>query len=260
MGSSRMSAKECCNVPGNRWIGLIGQAKCQQAASSPSRLSVRPHFGEETVQYELAHFVAVKSGGERISDEVGPRSEQGNRVPGCSVMGQQAFLGRPAREDKLCKPLGFEMAATSEQSWLASMGQRQIHVVTAEQQVPADRGPRQIYSVSLGPFHADERQIGSPPSDITHQYQGMRLVSHQSSQRLEPESVQCVVECCLGFFQKAYPESSAVCRVKSKLACHGIEGRGHGEHDLLLLKWVLREHLIVGGANVCQQPGTRVNG
>jgi hypothetical protein len=111
------------------------------------------------------------------------------------------------------------------------LASRQIHVVSAEQDVlPHRDAPRLEPPLLLG--QQDRREVGGAPADVDDQHHVAQL--ELAAPGFAP-LIQPGVERCLRLLQqREMIEPCGERRLDRGLARRGVEGRRHGQHDILL--------------------------
>jgi hypothetical protein len=125
------------------------------------------------------------------------------------------------------------------------VGQREIHVVAADQQMFADRQARKRQLASLL-GHAYERQVGRAAAHIAHQ---QRLAHLQEPPPPLAHRRQPGIHGRLRLFEQDQPrrQSSRQGRFARQFTGRRVERRGHGQHHLLLGDRRLRMCVLPGG-------------
>ena len=136
---------------------------------------------------------------------------------------------------------------------LQGIGQRQIHVVAAEQDVVADRDAvQQQVAVLFG--HGNQRQVGRAAADIHHEDDIARfdLLAPASFTALYP-----AVQSGLGLFQQhRLPQPHGMRGLHGQFACRGIEGGRDSDDEFLFTQRRLGETRIPGITQMPQiEPG-----
>ena len=173
-GTGRLAGRpvglqESRQVTGDGRIGLERQAHLAKAGDPlPQRPVGRPAAREEAVDQQLAHAAAIDRHRNRAADQLSPPAEDRNALGFRSGGGQQCLLGRSARVPQGDRLPGIELDALFGETAGHVMGQGQVHVVAAHEQVIADRDPPQ-HQLALLLGGADERQIGRAAADVADQ-------------------------------------------------------------------------------------------
>ena len=142
---------------------------------------------------------------------------------------------------------------------LGQPGDRQVHVVAAQDQVAADGDPVELDLVTAVPgrSHADQRQVRRPAADVAYQDQlpGSHAVTPIVSVTIDPG-----VEGGLGLFDQVHAaESRLLRRLNRQLASHLVERSRQRDHDVLFVKRLIGVRVVPSRAEVSQIPRRRVD-
>ena len=133
-----MFSQECSEVAGNTRVADVREAHfVQAAASAAAGLGVTRDAREEAVEEQLTHLGGRKRSVLRAADDLAATPHHRHRVIRRGVGPEQRLLGKPACLGQHAI-LGGVQASGAGQPGLDEFGNRQIHVVAAEQQMIAD--------------------------------------------------------------------------------------------------------------------------
>jgi hypothetical protein len=104
------------------------------------RLRVAGHAREEAVEHQLLHLGARQLLPERAADEPRAAAGDGHRPALARRLLEEALLADAARLDQRLELVRVELVARAREPPLDAAGERQVHVVAAEQEVVAHRG------------------------------------------------------------------------------------------------------------------------
>ena len=145
---------------------------------------------------------------------------------------QQRFLGRAAGMPQGDRLPGIELHALLGEPAGHVMGQGQVHVVAAHQQVIADGdSPQHQLALLLG--GADQRQVGRAAADVADQ---QRVADRKRSPPALAGRGQPGVDGRLRLFQQHQVgrQSGGQRGLARQLAGAGVERGRHRQHDVLL--------------------------
>ena len=211
-------------------IGRVGQAEFLQ--SGPPRLVrqvVERGPGEEPVDDDLRQQGAIERRGNRLGEQA--RAARGNRdrrFRQAGVLEQGDLCASCGMRQRQELP-GVQRLAFGLQPGLQRIGQRQIHVVAAEQDVFADADALQL-QVAGDIGHRDQAEIGGAAADVAHQDDVARR------HRIAPLPAGPRgpgIEGRLRFLQQRdVAQSGGLGRFGRQVSRDLVERSGHRHHDL----------------------------
>ena len=130
--------------------------------------SVRRTARQEPVDQDFLEQLARQLGLDRAADDLGAPAQHGDRGGVFLQVGEQGFLGRAAGMSQRDALAGVESLHPLGQGRGHGIGQRQVHVVAAQQDVLADGQARQG---QVAPFvgHGDQGEVGRAAADVANQ-------------------------------------------------------------------------------------------
>src|SRR6056297_139388 len=170
-----MLRQEFGQVPGYRWISGIRQAEFLEPALSALRWFVQPHRWKESIQQSLVDLRSSKFDLNRTGQQLRSFARDVDRVAFRTRIGQHRLfdtsgrlyqsvpLHRGQRSIGLaCLKLRFGL-----------FGNRQIHVVAAEDQMPSHSDAMKLHLISRLArwLDSDQSQVGCSAPDVTNQNQ-----------------------------------------------------------------------------------------
>jgi hypothetical protein len=211
-------------------IGRVGQAEFSQSGPPClARQIVERSLREEPVEDDLRQRGAIEHRGNRFGKQAGTaRGHRDRRFRQTGVF-EQGDL-RPCRRMHQRQELpGIQRLAFGLQPGLQRVGQRQIHVVAAEQDVFADADALQL-QVAGDIGHGDQAEVGGAATDVAHQDDVARR--HRIAP-LPAGSRGPGVEGGLRFLQQRdVAQSGGLRRFGRQASRHLVERGGHRHHDL----------------------------
>ncbi len=168
--SVTMVGEEGGDLLGDGRVGLVRQTDVLETGN---RLPLGPirgrAFRKEPVDNKITSLFRGQFRRNRSADQRTSAPQDGNGVLVDAVASEQLFLRVPAgvpERNALPRVKGMSLLLKFGGD---VMGQRQIHVVAAEQQVVSDRQPLQAqFPVSV--VQADQREVGRAATDVDHQH------------------------------------------------------------------------------------------
>ena len=141
------------NLPGqkrrqmarHRWILGIGQTDLGQRRPRPAGwMGGNLDPGKEAFNQGVSNFGAGQFGAQGAADQFGAATRHDDRRCGQCGVAEQGFLGVAATVGQRLHLPGIKVCSLFSQFGANRMSQRQIHVISAEQDVIADRYPHQF--------------------------------------------------------------------------------------------------------------------
>ena len=156
------AAQEGEELAGDGSFAFVGQAEVAQALAAGRAGGVDREKGEEAVEDQLLHFVAAETGAERTADERRAFALDHQIDLVGSVIGEEFLLGRAGPGAELGELATAELAA---EAFLGELGEGEVDVVAAEEEVRADGAAAQ--DAGLGVF--DEGEVAGAAADVDDQ-------------------------------------------------------------------------------------------
>ena len=247
-----MRLEEGGQVAGDRRVGLVGQPQLAETGHRGPRRTIA-HLAprEKSLQQQAADAGAIDLDGDCAADHPAAAAEDRDRVfLHARIAGQKGLLGRPAGMPEGDRLPGVELHALFGEASGDEMGQGQVHVVAADQQVVAHGQPLQDqFALLFG--HADQRQVGGAAADIADQ-QGIA-----DGEALPPALAavgQPGIDGRLRLLQEdeVLGQSGGQGGLAGQLPGAGVERGRHGEHDDLPGRGGLGKGRFPGGHEVFQ--------
>ena len=245
-----LAAQKGAKVAGDGRILRVRQTQLRQATSGAAEGWVRHrHLREEAFQQALRQLFTGDLGADGPADQLGASAGHHHGHRGHRGVGQQRFFGLATSMCQRPGLPGVQLRALAGQLARHAVGQCQVHVVAAQQNVVTHRHALQGQFAVLGQ-HGHQRQIGGATADIDHQDEvaALHLVAPLPLAALDP-----AVQGRLWLFQQGQM------RVARKLRRFGGEFAGarikrgrDGDRDVLGVKRVIRMRLIPSGTQVRQ--------
>ena len=174
-----LAAQEGRQVARDRRVLRVGQAELRQAGARAAERAAprRPPAGRSLRAMVARDLVARQLGADRAADQLGaaararrPARRRGARTSRRAGApwrrGRRGSARASARRRASC-PAAASLRATT-------CGQRQVHVVAAEQDVVADGDAVQL-QVALALAHGDQREVAGAAADVDDQDDVARL-------------------------------------------------------------------------------------
>ena len=229
-GGPALPGEELGHVASDFGLGSEGEAPF--ARREAGRLP-RPGFPtdgrKEAVEHDRFDLAARERRGERAADNTRPPPGHRDADVGERRIAQQLLLGGPAAADQGLKARRVERPPRARPR-LDRTGERNVHVVAAEQEVLAHCDALEPQLAAARP-RRDQRQVGRAAADVDHEDERMRrharppllLVRHEPGvegglRLLEENDVR---------------EARLARRGERQLARHLVERGGHREHHVL---------------------------
>ena len=147
----------------------VRQAELRQAGARPAhRTRGAVHLREEAFEDRLREFGARQFGADRAADQLGAAARHDERHGVGGGVGEQRFLGRAAGVGERAQLPRVGLRALGGQLARHHVGEREVHVVAAEQDVLADRDAMQ-FEVAFALDHRDQREVGRAAADVDHE-------------------------------------------------------------------------------------------
>ena len=227
-----MRLEEGGQVAGDRRVGLVGQTQLAETGDRPAGRTVR-HLAlrEEAVQEQAADARAIDFDRHRAADHAAAAAEDRDGIlfDAFRPAGQQGFLGRAAGMPQGDRLPRIELDALFGEAAGDEMGQGEVHVVAADQQMVADGQPLQDqFALLLG--HADQRQVGGAAADVADQ---QRIAQREALPPALAAIGQPGIDGRLRLFQQheVLGQAGGQRGLAGQLPRAGVERRRHGQHD-----------------------------
>ena len=143
-------------------VALVRQPRRDEAAARALWPGVRFDERKEPFEHHLLGFVSRESGRPRRADETRTARQQRDRGVGGGRNTEQLFLRHAAGGHELPEAAGVQLVSRVDEPGLARVCEREVHVVTAEQQMWADRDA--IDAIDARCPH--EREVGRASADV----------------------------------------------------------------------------------------------
>jgi hypothetical protein len=240
-------------VAGDRGVLRIRQAELRQAgARAHGRARGRFHAREEAVGDEGRDFVAREFGADRAADQLRAAARHDDRPGGGIGVGQQVLLGAAAGVGEGAHLPGVELGAVGLQLACDQVGQREVHVVAAQQDMVAD-GDAVRFQLAVALEDGDQREVAGAAADVDHQHDvaGLHLLAPAAAAALDP-----AVQGRLRLFQQGRAAVAGVARrFGGQFARARVEGCGNRHGDGLLVERRFRMRGVPGIADVLEVAG-----
>ena len=219
----------------HRRIRLVGQPELGEAGGPGGSARARAglHPGEEPVQQQRPRLLARHLRRDGAPEQPAAAPHHRHRQPLRAAVGEEPLLRDPAGLHQRAEAGRLEPLA---QAPLHRSRQRQVDVVAAEEQVIADRQPREDRP-ALAQLRLHQREVGGPAAHVDHQHADAARAIGEAERLLEPPAVarRPLVEGRLRLLEQGHaPEPRRPRGGQGQLAGHLVEGRRHRQHDLLL--------------------------
>ena len=207
---------------------------------------------EKTIDQQLGRLVPRNLDRDRPGDDRTATARHRNRPRRRPAGGQQLFLGGPASVPQRSRLPRVQPVTGRFELPRRRVRKRQIHVVTAQQQMLAHRqSPHRQRPVAL--LGGDQRQIRRPAAHVHHQ---QRVAGRQRLPPIVPAPVQPVVNGRGRFLQQhcLIGQSRVHRRLPRQFPGRRIKRRRHGQHDVLIGQPIVRVRRIPRRDQMRQQP------
>ncbi len=156
-------AQESREMARDGGIGGVRQPHLLQADTAlPRRHVVAGHDWKEAVEQRLVHVFDGERRGDGAADQPGAAAEQRDRTLPFGRVAQQRLLREARLVPEPVQLPGVDAVSGTLEPRLQQAGERQIHVVAAEQDVLADGHPFEAQvAIALG--HRDQAEVVVPP-------------------------------------------------------------------------------------------------
>ena len=240
--------QEFCQMAGDRRVGGVGQPHLLKT-DPPVRLGSLGNTvpGKEPIDQTGFDFLVAQVRADTAANHPTAASENCDGMT-LGVLGlEQILFCRPAALAQSAKLPGVELGALSGEALLDAVGQAQVHIVAAEEDVVADRDPFEHQLASLFRYR-DQAQIGRSSTHIAHQdhIPDPDVFAPPVTSRLNPGVARG-----LGFFEQAHRRQAGLLgSLDGQLASRRIKRGRHGQKDLLVLQsvvWIVLGHTRIPG-------------
>ncbi len=123
---------------------------------------------EKAFEQNLREFGAREFGADRATDQLGTAARYDERHGIDGRVGEQRFLGRPARVGRRAKLPRIGLRALLGELARDGVGEREVHVVAAEQDMLADRHAMQ-FQIAFALHDRDQREVGRAAAYVDDQ-------------------------------------------------------------------------------------------
>ncbi len=240
-------------MAGNGRVGLVRQAQFAEAGSRPPGRTIADlAMREEAVDQELPDALPIDFRGDRAADQPAAAAEHGDGIlfAGRPFGGQQRFLGVAAGVPQGDRLPGVELGSLFGKAAGDEMGQGQVHVVAADQQVISHgHAAQHQFAAFLG--HGHQREVGRAAAHVADQ---QRIAQLQGPPPAVAAIGQPGIDGRLRLFQQdqIVGQAGGQRRLAGQLAGAGVERGRHGQHHELLGHGGLRMQFLPGGDHVFQ--------
>jgi hypothetical protein len=236
-----VARQERRQVPGDRRVAGVGQPELLQAAAAALRRRAGRHLREEAVDQHRAQLGRGDAIAQRAGDQPRAAGRDGDRHLVRRRVAEQRLLGQATGVDQPVPLQRVEpLAAAGGEPLFDQLGQRQIDVVAAEQQVIADRDAREP---AVG-VDADQREVGGAAADVEHQH----AIAGRQRPRDAAVGVDPRVERRLRLLEQHHRGQAGLLRgQRRQLAGRLVERRRAGDDDVLLDEARARPERVVPG-------------
>ncbi len=252
-GGADLAAQQRGEVAGDGGILRVGQADLREArARAGDGAGAALDGGEEAFEQDGGEQFALQLGADGAADEPGAAAghHQGHALQ--AGVAQQLFLGQAAGIGERAHLPGVELFAFGGQAARDAVGQGQVHVVAAEQDVFAHGHAVQLQVA--GVFgDGNEREVAGAAAHIDDEdhVAHLHLLAPVARTAGDP-----AVERGLGFFQQRDAlVSGGLGGLGREFACGRVERCGNGDGDGLLLERCVWVAVVPGVAQVLQVVG-----
>ena len=261
----REVAEEIGQIAGDGAVGGVGQAPFLERGVGLDRAGVGGALGVEAVEQDGGDFVAGDAGGEGAGEEAGAAAGEGNGefLGGVAVGGEAAFFQIAATGDEVLPLAASQRFAFAGEAGFEGVGDGEIDIVAAEQEVIADGdaadGGKRGAGLA-GDF--EEAEVGCAAADVDDE--DVAAVFGE----LGPEGggvgvgFEPAVEGGLGFFEEAdvFGESGFGGGVEGEALGDGVERGGDGDGDFLGVEGGIGETGVPCAAEVVEEEGGGADG
>ena len=257
-GRASLTGQEGGQVTGHRGILGIGQADLGQGAARTRRWSAGcRHVREETLDQGLGHVIPGQFGANGTADQTRTATWHHDRDGAEIRVAEQGFLGLTTAMGQGLELPAIQFHPIGLEFGTHQVGQRQIHVVAAQQDVVADRDAGQLQgALILG--DRDQRQVGGTATDIDHQDD---VPDPDLAAPITVAIVDPAVERRLRLLQQdQVDDADSPRRLGRQFTGGRVEGRGNRDRDLLDFQGILGVAEVPGFAQVPQIVNTGLKG
>ena len=236
----------------DRGIGGVGQPEFLKAALPASGTIVKLGAWKEAIEQRAINFFGRQLDLDRTGQQFRAFGGQVDRVSLRTLVAKHRFFDTSRRLDQAiplaCRKL--RRMTRLDDLCLGQLGDGQVHVVAAENQMATDRDPMKLNLIArvARRSHSDQCQVGCPASDVAHQNQlsGMNELSPVVAVSIDPS-----VKSCLRFFDQINASQPRLLgRLDRQFPCHFVERRRQRDHDVLLIERIVRMSVIPGRAQM----------
>ena len=235
-------------MAGDRGIGGVGQPPLAQPPLLPAGALLRAALGEKALEDDPPHLGGLQAGAQGAGEQPGAASRQHHRELGLArrLLAQDALLQLARLHQQLAQLAPGQPAAAAGQARLQGVGEGQVDIVAAEQQVVADRHPAQGQTAGGASVGGDleQAEIGGAAADVAHQHAGaaaagtLQQVEQAAGVAPPPEPV---VKGRLRLLDQPHRRITGEGRrLQGELLRRLVEGGGDGDHHLLGVEHRLR--------------------
>ena len=204
-------------MPGDGCVRRIRQPDFLEThAPQTFRHRVARHRREEPLEQHSIHVVNRQRGLDCAANEPRPAAQQRDRPLGLFGVRQERFLREPGLMPQAVQLPRVDLVSGRFETLLQQTGQREIHVVAAEQDVLADSDALER-ELTLPLRYRDQAEVRGSAADIADQHQ---IADLDPAPPLVAKRVQPGIERRLRFFEQrdAFEAGRAAPREASALA------------------------------------------
>ena len=238
-------------------IVRVGQADLAQAGGcgGARRVASASTFGKKPSTSSASAASRLSFGLDRAADRASCRG-RGSRSGPTSAASSESSAPSRARHAWTSARCCSASSGLPESTRCAERGEREVHVVAAEQDVIADRDAleREVAAVVA---NLDQREVGRAAADVAHEHDvaGLQILAPRLAARREVR-----VERGLRLLeQRDLVEAGLARRDDRQLARDRIEARGHGDEHLLLVGRLVGIRVVPRRAQVREVARRRVD-
>jgi hypothetical protein len=230
-GRVDLPREEGGEVLGHRRVRCVRKTDLRQrCAGACGGARVGRHSREVTLHERRGHFVARELGAQSAADQLRPARRDGDWRRGHLVITEQPLFRTAASVRERGHLPAVDLLAFRFELRLHDVGEREIHVVAAEQDVVPHGHAGQLQRAPLVE-RSNRRKVSGTAADVHHENDvpWPHLRAPPIAHRIDPG-----VQRRLGLFeQREALDPRGHRRLHGQLARARIERRGHGENDVL---------------------------
>ncbi|EAU63646.1 conserved hypothetical protein, partial [Stigmatella aurantiaca DW4/3-1] len=218
-------------VTGDPRVLGVGQRHLGQAGAARGAGQLRDgRGGKEAIGEQPVQLLPGQLRAQRAADERRAPARNGDGGAAQGGIRVERLLGLAAAIGQGVELPRIELLALGGQLLGQGVGQRQVHVVAAQQDVVSHGHADQLH-LSLPLAHGDDGEVRGAAAHIHHEddLAGLHLLPEGLALRFQPR-----IERRLGLLQQGeVRDASGLRGLQRQLACRGIERGGDGDDDVL---------------------------